>query len=204
MTGNTSIDAVLETADRLLPPRAAASAMPRLLVTCHRRESWRDGLSSIAAAVAELGSEGIAEIALVLPPNAFVAETMRRLLADAPGVELLEPCGHDDMVRRMRDADLMLSDSGGVQEEAPALGVPLLVLRSKTERPEAIAAGSALLVGTNKERIIAEVRRLLGDPAARASMSRRVFPFGDGHAAERIAAITARWLDQLSSTHRFG
>ena len=96
----------------------------------------------------------------------------------------------------------MLSDSGGIQEEAPALGVPLLVLRAKTERPEGIAAGTARLVGTDGQRIVIEVRRLLNDPVARAAMSRRVYPFGDGRAAERIAAIVARWIDERSLTRR--
>jgi UDP-N-acetylglucosamine 2-epimerase (non-hydrolysing) len=102
----------------------------------------------------------------------------------------------------MLNVDLLLSDSGGIQEEAPALGVPLLVLRDKTERPEGLAAGTARLVGTDKDRIIAEVRRVLNDPVTRGAMSRRVFPFGDGAAAPRIAAIIGRWLEERSLTHR--
>ena len=102
----------------------------------------------------------------------------------------------------MRDADLVLSDSGGIQEEAPALGVPLLVLRQKTERPEGIAAGCSLLVGTDRDRIVGEVRRVLGDPVALAAMRRTVFPFGDGHAGPRIAAIIVSWLQQRSLTRR--
>jgi len=102
----------------------------------------------------------------------------------------------------MRDVDLVLSDSGGIQEEAPALGVPLLVLRDKTERPEGIAAGSSLLVGTDRRRIVTEVERLLGDPVALAAMSRPVLPFGDGHAGPRIAAIIMTWLQQRSLTRR--
>ena len=94
----------------------------------------------------------------------------------------------------MRDCDLMLSDSGGVQEEAPALGVPLLVLRDKTERPEAIACGNARLVGTSTERILAEVRTLAADRSALATMARPSMPFGDGHAAPRIAALVRDWL----------
>jgi UDP-N-acetylglucosamine 2-epimerase (non-hydrolysing) len=98
----------------------------------------------------------------------------------------------------MRDADLILSDSGGIQEEAPALGTPLLVLREKTERPEAVATGNALLVGTDPVRIVSEVRRLVADPLALAAMSRRAFPFGDGRAAPRIAGIMAEWLNKRS------
>ncbi len=98
----------------------------------------------------------------------------------------------------MRDADLILSDSGGIQEEAPSLGTPLLVLREKTERPEGIATGNMRLVGTSTERITAEARRLLQDPLALAAMSRRSLPYGDGHAAPRIATIIEQWLKTRS------
>jgi UDP-N-acetylglucosamine 2-epimerase (non-hydrolysing) len=132
VSGNTSVEAVPEAESRLPPPTAHDGGTPRILVTCHRRESWRDGLESIAAAVAELGE--CASMEFVLHPNAHVAENMRRLLASARNFALLDPCGHDELLRRMRDADLVLSDSGGIQEEAATLGVPLLVPRDKTER----------------------------------------------------------------------
>ena len=96
----------------------------------------------------------------------------------------------------MRDSDLVMSDSGGIQEETPALGVPLLVLREKTERPEGIAAGSARLVGTSTDRIVSEARQLLDNPAALAAMGVRRFPYGDGHAAPRIAAVIDAWLER--------
>lgn len=124
---------------------------------------------------------------------------MRKLLGEVPGVSLIEPCGHHELVRRMRDADLVLSDSGGIQEEAPALGTPLLVLRDNTERPERIAAGTSLLVGTKRERIVGEARRLLRDGRALDAMRRQVFPFGDGRAAPRIATIIADWVEQRSA-----
>jgi UDP-N-acetylglucosamine 2-epimerase (non-hydrolysing) len=111
-------------------------------------------------------------------------------------VQLLQPCGHRELLMRMRDADLVLSDSGGIQEEAPALGVPLLVLREKTERPEGIACGSARLVGTSTERIVTEARQLLDDATALGAMRQRTFPYGDGHAAPRIATIIERWLER--------
>jgi UDP-N-acetylglucosamine 2-epimerase (non-hydrolysing) len=176
--------------------------MPRLLVTCHRRESWGEGLESIAAALLGLTREGTASIDMVLHPNAFVAGTMRRLLGGVPGIALVPPCNHSELVRRMRDADLVLSDSGGIQEEAPALGVPLLVLREKTERPEGLAAGNARLVGTSTQRIIEEARRLLADPVERAALGRRSFPYGDGHAAPRIAEIIEEWLDARAPRQR--
>lgn len=194
VTGNTGIDAVLA-AERTLPPcRGRERGVPRLFVTCHRRESWREGLRSIAAAIEELAVSGNAEIEFILHPNAHVSAAMRGLLGGRRGVSLVPPCGHRALLERMRDADLVLSDSGGIQEEAPALGVPLLVLREKTERPEGIAAGSAGLVGTSSERIVSEVRRLLNNRAGLAAMSRRRFPYGDGRSAPQIAAIIGDWL----------
>ena len=202
VTGNTGVDAVLAMEASLPPPTLDDRSTPRILVTCHRRESWRDGLRSIASSVRELAGNGEARIDIVLHPNAYVSDRMRDLLGSAAGVTLIEPCGHEELLSRMRNSDLILSDSGGIQEEAPALGIPLLVLRDKTERPEGVAAGTALLVGTDAARIVGEVRRLLADPAALALMSRRVFPFGDGHAAPRIAAAIDAWLEQRSLTRR--
>ena len=201
VTGNSGIDALFATVSRLPPPSLRDSCVRRLLVTCHRRESWQDGLGSIAAALAELASQGV-ETDFILHPNPFVATSMRRLLAGVGGVRLIDPCGHEELLLRMRDADLVLSDSGGIQEEAPALGVALLILRGKTERPEGIAAGSSRLVGTDRGRIVSEVRRLLDDPAALAAMSRPVLPFGDGRAGPRIASIIMSWLQQRSLTRQ--
>ena len=202
VTGNTGIDALLATAAQLSAPTLQDNGIPKILVTCHRRESWHDGLESIAAAISELAAGGAAHVDVMLHPNSYVANNMRRLLGHEVGVSLIEPCGHDQLLLRMRDATLVLSDSGGIQEEAPALGVPLLVLRDKTERPEGLAAGTARLVGTDKTRIVDEARRLLEDPGARAAMSRQVFPFGDGRAAPRIAEIIDDWLEERSLTRR--
>jgi UDP-N-acetylglucosamine 2-epimerase (non-hydrolysing) len=203
VTGNTGVDAVLAAEARLPPPSLHDSgAGPRLLVTCHRRESWREGICSIAAALAEIASRGDLQVDVVLHPNAFVAGRMRELLGDTRGVSLIEPCSHGELIARMRDADLVLSDSGGIQEEAPALGVPLLVLREKTERPEGLEDGSALLVGTSTQAIVTAVTRLLDDPAARAAMSRRSFPYGDGRAARRIAQIIDDWFEKREELTR--
>jgi UDP-N-acetylglucosamine 2-epimerase (non-hydrolysing) len=201
VTGNTGIDAVLEAAARLPKSGLRNSATPRILVTCHRRESWGHGLASIAQAVTDLSAHG-AEVQVLLHPNQFVANSMRALLAGQGGVRLIQPCGHDELLLRMREADVVLSDSGGIQEEAPALGVPLLVLRDKTERPEGIAAGSAILVGTDRNRIVAEARRILADDEVRVRMSRKVFPYGDGRAGERIAGIIEEWLERRSAARR--
>jgi UDP-N-acetylglucosamine 2-epimerase (non-hydrolysing) len=200
MTGNTGIDALLAVQARLAAQTLVAERLPRILVTCHRRESWGEGLRSIAAALTEIARGGNAPIDLVLHPNTHVALTMRQSLDSVRGISLLAPCSQSELVRRMREADIMLSDSGGIQEEALALGTPLLVLREKTERPEAIASGNARLVGTSADRIVAEVRRLLENPYERLAMARPAFPFGDGRAAPRIAEIIGRWLEQRPLT----
>jgi UDP-N-acetylglucosamine 2-epimerase (non-hydrolysing) len=192
VTGNTGIDALLAIAPRTRP-RVSDGGRIKLLVTCHRRESWGAGLQSIAAALVELAVGYPLAIDMVLHPNPAVAEAMRRQLAGRPGISLLDPLVHSDMVAAMQACDILLSDSGGMQEEAPALGVPLLVLRDKTERPEGVASGNMLLVGTDKRRIVDNVVRLL-DPAVRAAMSRRAFPYGDGRAADRIAGHIVDFL----------
>ena len=198
VTGNTGIDALLAM-EATLPPRDPRKRDTKtVLVTFHRRESWGDGLASIALALKELAAAADLRIIFVLHPNPHVAKSMGYLLGDHPRIELIAPLSHRELVVWMRDADLVLSDSGGIQEEAPALGVPLLVLREKTERPEGIAAGNALLVGTSTEAIVDTARRLLSDPEERAAMARRTFPYGDGRAAPRIAEITHQWLDEAS------
>lgn len=194
VTGNSSIDAVLALVASLPPPERVSREVPRLLVTAHRRESWGDGLHSIARALRELAQ--FSTIDFVLHPNPHVAKAMRDELEGRPNIRLVPPCSHRELVERMRGADLVLSDSGGIQEEAPALGVPLLVLREKTERPEGIEAGCARLVGTSSERIVSEATALLGDPAALAAMSRPSFPYGDGQSAPRIASIVADCLER--------
>jgi len=194
VTGNTGIDALLEIESALPPPISPAERPKTILVTCHRRESWGDGLTSIASALADLGAVADVRIDFILHPNPHVRERMAELLDGQRHVTLIEPCRHPELIVRMRVAHLILSDSGGIQEEAPALGVPLLVLREKTERPEGIACGNARLVGTSAEAIATAARRILADPAEHARMARRSFPYGDGRAAPRIAAVIEDWL----------
>ena len=194
LTGNTGIDALKATEARLAAQPLVVEKLPRIRVTCHRRESWGEGLKSVATALVEIARDGASTIELVLHPNAHVAAIMRQSLDSIRGISLIAPCTQIDLIRRMREVDLILSDSGGIQEEATALGTPLLVLREKTERPEAIASGNARLVGTSSDRIIAEVRRLLENPYERLTMARPAFPFGDGHAAPRIAEVIHRFL----------
>ena len=198
ITGNTGIDALMGVLEQVSPPSRVAEAGLGLLVTCHRRESWGEGLCSIAAALAELAVRHPLSITLILHPNPAVAETMRGLLSGRPGIRMLDPLTHARMIEAMLAADIILSDSGGMQEEAPAIGVPMLVLRDKTERPEGVASGNMLLVGTDRRRIVAAVERLL-DPAVRAAMSRRALPYGDGYAAERIAGHIADFLSERAS-----
>ena len=195
VTGNTGIDALLALELPPSPPRETPASRLKLLVTCHRRESWGCGLRSIAEALLELAAAHPLSIDFVLHPNPVVADTMRGLLTRCSEIRLMEPLGHGQMVAAMQACDILLSDSGGMQEEAPALGVPLLVLRAKTERPEGVASGNMLLVGTETRRIVDGVVRLL-DPAVRAAMSRRAFPFGDGRSADRIAGHIADFLGE--------
>jgi UDP-N-acetylglucosamine 2-epimerase (non-hydrolysing) len=196
VTGNTGIDSLLAVQAQLPPVRLQDRSSPTLLVTCHRRESWGGGLESISAALVEIAAEGRAMIDVVLHPNSHIASTMRSQLEGRRGIALIEPTSHPELVRRIRDSDLVLSDSGGIQEEAATLGTPLLVLREKTERAEAIFSGNARLVGTSVERIVTETRRLLDDPVERASMARPGFPFGNGRAGPQIADIIQQWLEQ--------
>ena len=196
VTGNTGIDALLALTAAMPSQRRSKRARPSLLVTCHRRESWGAPLLGIGEAIADIAGDGLAEVHWVLHPNPRVAEPLRQILTGRPNVQLREPMGHSDLIAAMRDSDLVLSDSGGVQEEAPALGVPVLVLREKTERPEAIASGNARLIGTSSNRIAAEVRDLLADRRSLAAMARPAFPFGDGRSAPRIAALIEDWLDR--------
>jgi UDP-N-acetylglucosamine 2-epimerase (non-hydrolysing) len=192
VTGNTGIDALLAVVAETERSPSEGRRL-RLLVTCHRRESWGEGLRSIADALVELTAEYPVTIDLVLHPNPAIAGTMGDLLAGHAGIRLVEPLGHAAMVAAMQRCDILLSDSGGMQEEAPALGVPMLVLRQKTERPEGVASGNMLLVGTDRRRIVDNVIRLM-DPGVRAAMSRRAFPYGDGRSADRIAGHIADFL----------
>lgn len=197
VTGNSGVDACLAAA--IPVPRNQGDGRPRLLVTCHRRESWGPAMRSIAAALHAIAQRGLAEIELVLHPNPRVRRTMMRLLGGSNRIRLSTPCDHHAMLAKMQASDLILSDSGGMQEEAPVLGVPLLVLRDRTERPEAIVTGNMVMVGTDERQILRSVERLLRNPERLASMRRPARPHGDGMTAGRIADIIARWLEDRKS-----
>lgn len=197
VTGNTVIDALLAVVaqpyDWSEGPLAGLPPAERLvLVTAHRRESFGAPLREICLAIRELASAfADGEVRLVYPVhlNPNVRRPAYELLSDLANVSLIEPLGYRDMAHLMRRASLILTDSGGIQEEAPTFGVPVLVMREATERPEGVEAGVVRLVGTERERIVSEALRLLRDPAAHAAMATCVNPYGDGRAADRIATI---------------
>ncbi|MGX9964569.1 non-hydrolyzing UDP-N-acetylglucosamine 2-epimerase [Roseomonas sp. F4] len=195
VTGNTGIDALFRHRRRGVVPIAIAPGRRLLLVTAHRRENWGAPLARITEAVAMLAARGDVEIAWPLHPNPAVRNTVTSRLAGLPGVHLLDPLPYCDSIALMHAATLVLTDSGGLQEEAPALGRPVLVLRDVTERPEVVEAGAALVTGTETAAILSAARNLLDDPARLAAMSRPVFPYGDGRAADRIAEAVAAWWE---------
>jgi UDP-N-acetylglucosamine 2-epimerase (non-hydrolysing) len=194
VTGNTVIDALLETAGRVAGADSGADGRRTILVTAHRRENFGEPIRRICEAVRRL-LETHEDIAVVWPvhPNPNVADVITGAFAEHPRVRLSAPFDYEQFVAHLKSAFLVLTDSGGVQEEAPALGKPVLVLREDTERPEAVEHGCAALVGTDVERIVSRATRLLADPAAYDAMAIGYSPYGDGHAAERIVdAILAR------------
>ena len=197
LTGNTVIDALLGTLRpgyRFRTPALAALDPGRrvVLVTTHRRESFGAPLRSTCAALREL-VERFPDIHVVLPvhPNPEVKSTVESLLCDLPRTSLIEPVDYVEFVHLMDRAYLILTDSGGVQEEAPSLGKPVLVLREVTERPEGVAAGTAVVVGTDRARIVETASTLLTATEAYARMANAVSPYGDGRASERIVAALA-------------
>jgi UDP-N-acetylglucosamine 2-epimerase (non-hydrolysing) len=184
ITGNTGIDALLWMRGRVALP--APGGRGRILVTCHRRESFGQGIAEICSAVLTLADRGDVAVTCPVHSNPAVAEMVRARLAAHPAITLTDALGYADWVAAMVSAHLILTDSGGIQEEAPALGVPTLVLRHVTERPEALATGNLRLVGTDPATIVAAATRLLDDPAAHAAMARPAFPYGDGRAGVKI------------------
>ena len=193
VTGNPVIDALQWVAERPFAwdasPLAALPADKRLvLVTAHRRENFGQPLENICAALKALAARGDVHLVYPVHLNPRVQEPVYRLLEEVPNITLLPPLDYLPLVHLLKRSVLVLTDSGGLQEEAPGLGVPVLVLREVTERPEGVRAGTVKLVGTDTARIVAEASRLLDDPKAHAAMAQAVNPYGDGHAAERIVA----------------
>lgn len=197
VTGNTVIDALLEVVGRFQKdPRLAKTIEKRfpyldprkklVLVTGHRRENFGEGFERICRGLAKLAQRDDVQLVYPVHLNPNVQEPVKRILGRNPRVHLVEPQDYLPFVFLMSRAYLILTDSGGVQEEAPSLGKPVLVMRDTTERPEAVEAGTVLLVGTNDKKIVREAERLLDDPRQYRKMSRAHNPYGDGKAAERI------------------
>jgi UDP-N-acetylglucosamine 2-epimerase (non-hydrolysing) len=193
VTGNPVIDALLQVVKQPYdlyagPLKGIPEDRRIILITAHRRENFGDPMKRIFQALRQIALENADDCVLVYPVhlNPNVRTPAFEMLGQIPNVLLIDPLDYLSMVHIMKRAHLVLTDSGGLQEEAPALGTPVLVLREVTERPEAIEAGTARLVGTQTETILDQARLLLNDPAEHSSMAKAVNPYGDGHAAERI------------------
>ncbi len=198
VTGNTVIDALLNVASRCTPgPLPPGTRL--VLVTAHRRESFGEPLENVCRAIRHLADRR-SDVVFLYPvhPNPNVRAVVERALGSHPRIRLVEPLDYPAFVAAMMQAHFILTDSGGVQEEAPALGKPVLVLRDETERPEAVAAGVVRIVGTDFHRITEAAARLLDDAAYYAAMARGVSPYGDGRAAQRIAAVLKKHFCEVS------
>jgi UDP-N-acetylglucosamine 2-epimerase (non-hydrolysing) len=199
VTGNTVIDALFD-AQRIIRENPVLTkeldsaisflhpTRKTILVTGHRRENFGDGFERICAALAEISRRKDVQIVYPVHLNPNVREPVNRLLGGQDNVHLIEPMDYPGFVRLMDRSDVILTDSGGIQEEAPSLNKPVLVMREVTERPEAVAAGTVRLVGTDVERIVSETNRLLDNDASRRANTSIINPYGDGHACERIIA----------------
>lgn len=204
VTGNTVIDALDLASPRLPPsPVALAPGERLILMTAHRRENFGAPLAGVFKVMRELIDER-PNLRLLYPvhPNPNVQSAAFEAFKDCPRAHLVEPMGYLDFVAVMKACDLIVTDSGGVQEEAPALGKPVLVLREETERPEAVSFGVAKLIGTQSDRVKAEVARLLDQPAAYKEMAVGSSPYGDGRAAERIIQAISDWRGTPSQRPR--
>lgn len=200
ITGNTVIDALLAVVDKIKKSPALnaelAARFPFLdaskrliLVTGHRRENFGDGFEQICHALKDIAARGDTQVVYPVHLNPNVQEPVKRILGDQPAVHLIDPQDYLPFVYLMSRSHIIVTDSGGIQEEAPSLGKPVLVMRDTTERPEAVDAGTVKLVGTSAAAITAETNALLDDAEAYARMSRAHNPYGDGHASVRIAEV---------------
>lgn len=210
VTGNTVIDALLWTVGQESGYEDPALAdlddndAPVLLVTAHRRESWGEPLRAVGRALARISREH-KDLRIVFPihRNPLVRDAIVPAVRDLPNVTITEPLPYGGFAKLMSRSSVILTDSGGVQEEGPSLGKPVLVMRDTTERPEAVRAGTVRLVGTDEDRIVSVVSELLSDPAAYRAMANAVNPYGDGHAAERSVAAIAHYFGLGPSAAEF-
>jgi len=205
VTGNTGIDAVLTIGQALLNGRVSGLSLPvngarkLIVVTAHRRESFGEGFARICEAISALAQRDDVQIVWPVHPNPNVRKTVDETVRGRENVLLLEPLEYLPFVDLMRRSYLLITDSGGVQEEGPSLGKPILVLRDKTERPEAVQAGTVKLVGTDRDLIVREAVRLIEDQAEYDRMARLHNPYGDGLASGRIAQRIAAYLEVRSA-----
>jgi UDP-N-acetylglucosamine 2-epimerase len=200
VTGNTVIDALFETVARIRssPERLGRFERqfsflerdrPIVLVTAHRRESFGAGFEEICRSLLDISEQHHVQIVYPVHPNPSVREPVERLLKHAPFIHLIDPLEYEPFVFLMEKSYIIITDSGGIQEEAPSLGKPILVMREITERPEAVDAGTVLLVGTSRGRIVGEAGRLIADGDHYRRMAQAMNPYGDGMAARRIRAV---------------
>jgi len=200
LTGNTVIDALLNVSSRPFDLEKAGIKLRKdrklILITTHRRENLGAPLRNICSAIKKLSDKFRREVDFILPvhKNPLVRNVVKEILEEVDNVELVEPLDYEPFVHLMKACYLILTDSGGVQEEAPSLGKPVLVLREKTERPEAVEAGTVKLVGMDEDLIFKETSRLITDKAAYNQMSQSVNPYGDGHASERIVGALLHYF----------
>jgi UDP-N-acetylglucosamine 2-epimerase (non-hydrolysing) len=194
VTGNSGIDAVLHVKEGLESGRLCAHDLPALdtarkivVVTLHRRESFGEGVEQVCRSLAMLAGRGDVQIVFPVHPNPHVSGRVRQLLGSLEGISLIDPLEYVSFVELMRRSHILITDSGGIQEEAPSLGKPVLVTRGKTERPEAVHAGTVKLVGADCARIVQEAGVLLDSPEQYARMAHIHNPYGDGQASRRIA-----------------
>lgn len=206
VTGNTGIDAVLFVSDGLEQGRLAGRQWPNLdpkkkliLVTAHRRESFGPGFERICYALLDLAARDDVQIVYPVHPNPHVQEPVSRTLQNEANIHLIEPLSYIPFVDLMRRAYLLITDSGGIQEEGPSLGKPILVLREKTERPEAVQAGTVKLVGTSREDIVRHAAQLLENSESYEAMARVHNPYGDGHASGRIGQLIHSYFRENTS-----
>jgi UDP-N-acetylglucosamine 2-epimerase (non-hydrolysing) len=201
VTGNTGIDAVLYVRDCLEQRKRQGRDWPELdpdkklvLVTAHRRESFGGGFERICRGLAELANRADIQIVYPVHPNPNVQDPVQGLLAGHPNIRLIEPLSYVPFVDLMRRAYLLITDSGGIQEEGPSLGKPILVLREKMERPEAVTAGTVKLVGADGHRLLSQANLLLDNRELYEGMARIHNPYGDGRASARIADLIDSFL----------
>lgn len=212
VTGNTVIDALLEIVARIRADSRFSTKLDRnfpfidptkrlVLVTGHRRENFGEGFEQMCEAMRDIARRGDTQIIYPVHLNPNVQEPVRRILGEVSGINLIEPLDYLPFVYLMSRASLILTDSGGVQEEAPSLGKPVLVMRDTTERPEAVNAGTVILVGASRSRIVDTVFHLLDDKVAYEAMSKAHNPYGDGFAGRRIAQQIAASLNVDWKSH---